>query len=58
MTTTAPGSTEAEGPMPPLPQPDPVTQFFWDGVAEGEEDGDGHVARDPHERHDGHSRQP
>ena len=28
--------TTTEGPLPPLPQADDVTQFFWDGVAEGE----------------------
>jgi uncharacterized OB-fold protein len=32
---TTPDET-TEGPLPPLPQPDPVTQFFWDGVAAGE----------------------
>jgi uncharacterized OB-fold protein len=32
--TTAPEATE--GPPPPLPQPDTLTQFFWDGVAAGE----------------------
>jgi uncharacterized OB-fold protein len=32
MTTT----DTTERPQPPLPQPDPVTQFFWDGIAEGE----------------------
>ena len=25
--------TATEAPRPPLPQPDAVTQFFWDGVA-------------------------
>ncbi len=29
-------STQTEAPQPPLPEPDPVTQFFWDGIAEGE----------------------
>lgn len=28
--------TATEAPRPPLPQPDAVTQFFWDGVARGE----------------------
>jgi uncharacterized OB-fold protein len=32
MTTT----DTTERPQPPLPQPDPVTQFFWDGIARGE----------------------
>jgi uncharacterized OB-fold protein len=29
-------SDTTERPQPPLPQPDPVTQFFWDGIARGE----------------------
>ena len=29
-------STETQPLSPPLPQPDELTQFFWDGLAEGE----------------------
>ena len=29
-------TTVPEAPAPPLPLPDPVTQFFWDGVARHE----------------------
>ena len=34
--TTTDTADATEGPLPPLPQPDPVTQFFWDGLARGE----------------------
>jgi hypothetical protein len=33
VTTTDPG-TEAAAMLPPMPDPSPLTQFFWDGVAE------------------------
>ena len=33
-TSTSATDGTAEAPLPPLPQPDAVTQFFWDGVAE------------------------
>ena len=36
MTSTETAEENGGGPLPPLPQPDDVTQFFWDGVAEGE----------------------